>query len=334
MIYKIFKKGLKKQFILLLLIIILIGCKKSISKENNNKLEQKTEGVYQISNDTLQVSIKSFGAELTSIQHNSREYIWQGNPDFWKHQSPTLFPIVGRLVNHEYQLNGKTYKMNFHGFAWKRNFKLTEKTKKSITLELSSTKKIKKQYPYNFILKIKYTVKGNKLVVNYNVINPSIEEELFFSIGGHPAFNIPLEEGQKRNDYQLVFDTDAMPKSRNKDGGLFIDSYTQFFEEPGILKIQDTTFNSGALVFNPNPFSKTSLVYKPTNNKFFTLDFKDFPYLGIWSANKPNAPFVCVEPWYGVAESIHHNQEFTSKEGIQKLKPKQEFNATYSIIIH
>lgn len=325
---------MKKRHFLLLLITLILACKTTTKKEVKEILPSKKKTVYKISNDTLSVAIKSFGAELQSIKYASKEYLWQGNPKFWKHQSPTLFPIVGRLVDHEYNLDGKTYKMKFHGFAWESDFTMVKKTAKSIIFELNSSKKTKAQYPYNFSLQIEYFLRDKNLDVKYYVKNTSKKEDLYFSIGGHPAFNIPLKEDQKRNEYQIVFDTDAMPKSIDKESGLFVDSYTQYFTEPGVLTLQDTTFVRGALVFKPNPFSKATLVHKPTQEKVFTVKFKGFPYLGIWSQKDPKTPFVCVEPWFGVAESVTHNKEFTQKEGIQILKPNKEFYSIYSIEVY
>ena len=172
------------------------------------------------------------------------------------------------------------------------------------------------------------------LNVEYLVKNPSRKEDLYFSIGAHPGFNCPLENNHKRNEYQLVFDTKAKPISHDKKGGLFNGNFTQYFEEEGVLKITDTTFNKGALVFKPNPFSKATLVHKSTGKTYLSLSFKGFPYLGIWSARKANTTFVCIEPWYGLADYASHDKELTKKEGIQRLEANSIFKASYQIEIH
>ncbi|QNM84819.1 aldose 1-epimerase family protein [Polaribacter pectinis] len=325
---------MKKYALVFLCFIVFSSCKNSEKTKEIivSKIEKKE--IYTISNDSITVSVKSFGAELTSIKKASKEYLWQGNPEFWKHQSPILFPIVGRLVDHDYNFKNKNYKMNFHGFAWKSEFNLIKKTQKSLTFELLPSENSRKQYPFEFKLQIEYVINGNILDVNYFVENPAENEDLYFSIGGHPAFNIPLKNGQQRDEYQLVFDNDSTPTSRDKESGLFVDTYTQFFEKPGILQIKDSTFIEGALVFNPNPFSKATLVHKPTKEEFFTIHFKDFPYVGIWSQKDPKTPFIAIEPWYGVADNIHHNKEFTLKEGIQILKPKKEFHSSFSVEVY
>lgn len=323
---------ISRNLYLVFILVFLCGCNNKTSKITENLNSE----MHSISNDTLTVSVKTKGAELTSIRHNEKEYLWQGNPEFWKHQSPVLFPIVGRLVDHEYIYQDKTYPMNFHGFAWKNNFKLIEKSSNSLTFELTSSDELKEIYPFDFILHIKYTLKGKSLNVEYEVKNLSKKEGLYFSIGAHPAFNCPIEADHKREDYQLVFDTDAMPKSQDKKSGLFINKYTQYFEEPGILKLQDTTFNNGALVFNPNPFNKATLIHEPSQTKYLSMTFKNFPYLGIWSAKNNNekiAPLVCIEPWYGVADFENHDKHIIKKTGINNLEPNDVFNCSFTIEI-
>ncbi len=329
-----------KHFIILAIVTFSISCisneKKTYPVHNPPNSKIDTVSIYTISNMDLIVAIKSKGAELSSIKSGFKEYLWQGDEAFWKEQSPILFPIVGRLVDHEFVYRNKTYPMKFHGFAWKSDFKIIEKSSRSITFELTSSKEQKGFYPFDFNLQIKYTLKGKTLDVAYKVENPSKTEGLYFSIGAHPAFNCPMEKDQKRNDYQLVFDVDSMPKSQDKESGLYINRYTQYFKKPGVLELQDSIFNRGALVFKNNPFSKATLIHKPTEKKYLSMQFKNFPYLGIWSMTNKNdaiTPFVCIEPWYGVADAKSHNKDFTQKEGIIKLQPNKTFNCNYTIQI-
>jgi galactose mutarotase-like enzyme len=325
--------------ILVLVVPVILSCRSDVKNPDifndiNGDLQSKE--LSTIYNNFLKVDIKSKGAELSSLRHNGKEYLWQGDTAFWKHQSPILFPIVGRLVDHEFIYKGKTYPMKFHGFAWKNNFKVIEKSSNSITFELTSSDKIKETYPFDFILHVKYILKNKSLQVEYTISNTSNTDDLYFSLGSHPAFNCPVENGHKRDEYQLVFDVDSMPKSQDKAGGLFIDQYTQYFKKPGVLKLQDTTFNKGALVFNPNPFSKVTLVHKPSQTEYLSVFFKNHPYLGIWSAKNKNnkvTPFVCIEPWYGVADKASHNKDYTQKEGVMKLTPNDIFNCSFRIEI-
>jgi len=317
--------------------MLILSCDDAKQK-TKTKTELKSENpiesmaIHTISNDKLNVSIKTKGAELTSIKVDTTEYLWQGDTEFWNRQSPILFPIVGRLKDHEYTYNGKTYEMPQHGFARDNDFRVVTKTENSITFEQTATEASKAMYPFDFTLQITYTIKEKSLDVIYNVVNSSAKEDLYFSIGAHPAFNCPIEKGQKRSEYQLVFDTDDMPKTQDKDDGLYKDQWTQYFEEPGILELPDTVFDEGSLTFNPNPFSKVTFVHQPTQRKYLSVTFNDFPYLGIWSSES-KAPFVCIEPWFGIADHINHNKEYTKKEGVTKLSPNAQFRSKYTIEI-
>lgn len=319
-----------KHLLFILSFICLLSCNEQQKSTNASTLPER----FTINNDTLEVSINLLGAELSSIKSNNKEYLWQGDKAYWHEQSPILFPIVGKLKNDKYYYNGIEYNMKFHGFARKEQFSVVNKDNRSITLSLKTNKSIKEQYPFNFELQIRYTIKNNSLEVAYNVINLSKIEPMYFSIGAHPGFICPIEKTHKRNEYELVFDKKVSPNSLDKSGGLFNDRQTQYFKEEGVLKLTDTTFNKGALVFKPNPFNKATLVHKPTGKSYLSVTFKGFPYLGIWSARKPDTPFVCIEPWYGLADFASHNKDLIQKEGIQSLASNSIFKASYRIQIY
>ena len=318
-------------YILSFLAFIFWNCAQT-QKNNKTQLDLNSD-LHIIENDILKVSIKTKGAELSSIKRNEKEYLWQGDTLFWHEQSPILFPIVGKLKDNEFTYNDSTYKMKFHGFGRSQNFNVIEKNENSITFQLEDSEMTKKEYPFEFKLQIKYTLDNNGLIVSYKIENPSSTEAMYFSIGAHPGFNCPLEDNHKRNEYQLVFDNAAKPKSFDKSGGLFNDKHTQYFNESGILMLEDTIFKRGALVFNPNPFSKATLVHKPTKKAYLSVSFKGFPYLGVWSSRKNNTPFICVEPWYGMADFSTHNKDLTQKKGIQRIGSNGEFNCSYKIEI-
>lgn len=285
---------------------------------------------YTLKNEYLTIKVNKKGAELSSLKSLKREYIWQANPEFWPRQAPTLFPIVGRLVDHEYLYEGKSYTLNQHGFAREADFNLIEKTEDSIVFELEATEKTKEIFPFDFILQVKYTLTDMLLVTSYKVINPSKTKDLYFSIGAHPAFNCPLEVGHKRNEYQLVFDKELALESDNIIDGLRNNTTTKIFDKKGKLSLPDSVFDYDAVIFNPNKFSKVTFVHKPTQKSYLSVEFLNYPYLGIWSSHR-NSPFVCIEPWHGIADSINHNKNFEEKEGIIKLQPGKIFSCNYSI---
>ena len=315
---------------------LLISCKdikQKVALNTNESIRDEIK-THTIGNESLIVSIKTKGAELTSIKADTTEYLWQGNPEYWNRQSPILFPIVGPLKDHEYTFNGNSYKMMQHGFARDYDFNVIKKTNNSITFEQTASKESKAIYPFDFVLQIQYTIHDKSLDVKYIVKNPSTKDDLYFTIGAHPAFNCPFQEDQQRSDYQLVFDTNDMPKTQDKEDGFYIDKWTQVFKEPGILDLPDTIFDDGSLTFNPNPFSKVTFVHKPTQKKYLSVEFKEFPYLGIWSSkSKSPSPFICIEPWYGIADNANHNKDYKQKKGIIKLAPNRIFKTSYTIEI-
>lgn len=286
---------------------------------------------YVISNRTLTVEVLKKGAELYSLKTKTMEYIWQANPEFWSWQAPILFPIVGPLKDKTYRYKGVDYTLPQHGFARDHDFMVIKNDKTHLVLEQKATNETRKMYPFNYVLQVHYTLINKRLKIEYVVKNQS-DDFMYFSIGAHPGFNCPFEKGQKRSDYQLVFDKKKSPMSKDKDGKFYIEKHTQVFDEPGVLELPDNRFDEGSLCFNPNPFSKTTFVYKPTGKRYLSIAYKHFPYLGIWSAN--NAPFVCIEPWHGIADNANHNKDFTKKEGIIKLEPNKTFKCSFTIEVY
>ncbi len=283
-----------------------------------------------LKNNYLTITVNEKGAELSSIKSKDCEYIWQADPEFWGRHAPILFPIVGRLIDHEYSYQGKTYSMKQHGFARDSDFKLVDKSENCIVLELTATEKSRSIFPFDFKLHVKYTLIDRSLVISYTIINPSKNDDLYFSIGAHPAFNCPFETGHLRNEYQLIFDKQVAPESQNILDGLRINETTKVFEQNGKLDLHNNIFENDALIFNPNPFSKVTFVHQPTQKEYLSVTFKNYPYLGIWSSSR-DTPFVCIEPWHGITDHKKHNKELSKKEGIIKLLPHKIFSCEFKI---
>lgn len=287
---------------------------------------------YTLENQFLKATFKSQGAELISLKRGETEYIWQGNPEFWNRHTPVLFPFVGSLKNNSYTYKGISYPMGQHGFARDTNFTVVEHTENTIVFEIQSDDHSRKVYPFDFIFQLKYSLTNTGLTTAYIVKNP-VQEDLYFSVGGHPAFNCPFEENQTREEYLLMFDNDKTPEAKLIEGSLIDHDSRKVFNQGGILELPKNVFDNDAIVFNPNPFSQVDFVHEPTGNTYMSVVFKNFPYLGIWSKNQ-EAPFVCIEPWYGIADHLDHNQDITDKEGIIKLESQQIFNCEYEILIN
>ncbi|MBB6003680.1 aldose 1-epimerase family protein [Arcicella rosea] len=285
-----------------------------------------------IENQFLKATINPLGAELVSLfnKENNTEYIWNADPAFWGKSSPVLFPIIGALKNNQYRYQGKTYTLPRHGFARERVFSVESQMESSITFLLKEDEESLKVFPFNFEFRLVYTLVEKTLSVSYAVKNTG-NEEMYFSVGGHPAFAVPLSENSVYDDYYLEFNqTEDFPRWELADGGLIKKEASTFLENTNRLPLTKELFYQDALVFKH--LQSTSVVLKADNSDTkLTFDFEGFPFLGIWAAI--NANFVCIEPWCGIADSENHEQELIEKEGIEVLASHQIFLRTWAVTL-
>ena len=283
-----------------------------------------------IENDILKVSIKTKGAELDSIynKETNLEYMWSGDPAFWGKKSPVLFPVVGTLKNDIYYYNHKEYSLSRHGFAREMDFMVTAQTSSSAQFTLQSNEITFSKYPFSFRFDVIYSLKADKLVVNYKITNTG-NDSLYFSVGGHPAFKVPLINDTVYNDYYLEFNkpetTGRWPISKD---GLIESSPAPLLNNKNRLSLSKELFYNDALVFKNLVSDRISLRSEKITNGL-EFDFAGFPYLGIWAAK--NADFVCIEPWCGIADSVTSDQQIVDKEGINKLGAKEIFERSWSV---
>ena len=285
-----------------------------------------------LENKYLKIKVKHQGAELTSLvkKETGMEYLWQADPTFWGRHAPVLFPIIGRLKEDQFVVGERKFTMKQHGLARNMEFRMVKRNKASLTFELTNSADTLIQYPYVFRLRIQYVLYENLFMTVYEVYNPS-ENPIYFSIGGHPAFRCPLNEGEKRSDYQLVFEYLEIAQTQRLDGGIRNGTTELIIDNDKKLPITDNLFDEDALIFKQLASEKVTLQKGET--PIWTFDFKDFPYLGIWSKNRESS-FVCIEPWFGIADKKSHNHQFTTKEGIIKLDGGKTFDCIYTVEIH
>ncbi|MEO6001048.1 MAG: aldose 1-epimerase family protein [Chitinophagaceae bacterium] len=286
--------------------------------------------MFTIENDLLTVNVTSKGAELDSIYHkrNKLEYLWSADPTVWGKKSPILFPIVGTLKNNTYYYEENAYVLSRHGFAREHNFTLVEQSENSVSLSLKSDAETLKKFPFIFELIIAYTVVENSLTVTYKVINED-NKIMFFSVGGHPAFKVPLVPETRYEEYYLEFDKkESAGRWPISPDGLIESIPTPLMENTDRITLSRELFYQDALVFKHLSSHQVSLKSDKTTHGFI-FDFTSFPYLGIWAAK--NADFVCIEPWYGIADTVNSNQQLPEKEGIQKLEAGETFKAVWSV---
>lgn len=287
----------------------------------------------QLENSHVRISVNTKGAELQSIfcKDTQLDYLWSGDPAFWGKKSPVLFPIVGGLKNNTYQHNGTAYQLNRHGFARDMKFTLTAKENNRISFTLNANETTLLQFPFLFRFVITYSLHENIVTCNYQITNIDVKP-LFFSVGAHPAFKVPLVEGTSFEDYHLLFnENETAGRWPLNSDGLIENSPVPFFNQTNKIDLQKSLFYGDALVFKGLQSNSISLQSKNTKHGF-TFSYSNFPYMGIWSAK--NANFVCIEPWCGIADSVDANGELRKKEGIHLLTPSELMSRSWSVTLY
>ena len=281
-----------------------------------------------LKNNHFLVSISKIGAEITSIENtnDNKQILWTPNQMHWNRTAPNLFPIVGRLKNDEYLYNNQSYKMLQHGFARNLEFEIVNFSDTSLSLLLKNNEATFQQYPFEFQLQISFILHDNSLDIHYEIRNES-ETEMPFSIGAHPAFAID----KSLDSYQLIFDQPFSIERFLIDQGLYNGQSEPVIENSNELKLNNQLIENDAIVFKNPPFYSVSLA-DLEGNKLVTVSSSDFHYWGFWS--KPGAPFFCIEPWAGLADSIHADGNLFHKEGIEVLAPNEFKKFAYSIEFH
>lgn len=289
--------------------------------------------IYTIENDLLKIDVNECGAELCSIysKKRKREYIWQQDPEVWANAAPVLFPFIGNLKGGEFSYEGQKYKIPKHGFVRHNDqMKLVSQSAHRLSFLLKSNEETLAMYPFKFELKISFSLLENKLQVFHEIVNKN-EGPMLFSIGAHPALKVPWKEGENRDDYFLEFEH----KEESTIFGLSDNGLLLHTEKPGLdktnkLVLEDGLFDDDALIYTDLNSSLISLKSKTSKGKV-SVNFDDFPFLGIWS--KPNANFVCIEPWDGLPDFETSDQELLKKTGIIKLREGNVHYASYTIQI-
>ena len=289
--------------------------------------------IYTLENENIRVVASSNGGELYSIKkiNDETEYLWNGDERYWKYHAPVLFPIVGKVNGGKYKIDGIEYELPQHGLARTREFKLIEKSESRIVFELQYDEETLKVYPFKFVLRIGYTLMEYGVETSYEVINKD-NKDIYFSIGGHPAYMCPINQGESFEDYYFEFDkVEKSSKILLNSNGLFTKNKELFMENSKELPLSIEIFKDDAIVFNDLKSNKISLKSRKSD-KSVTMDFSGFPYLGLWT--KPTGvPFVCIEPWFGHADYEDFNGDFKDKEGINKLAVGKSFKAAYLVTV-
>ncbi|RTQ49249.1 aldose 1-epimerase family protein [Hymenobacter gummosus] len=287
---------------------------------------------YYLENEQCRVGVNAHGAELSSLQRTDLgglEYLWQADPAVWARHAPVLFPIVGRLPQDTYLHQGQTYHLSQHGFARDRAFELVRQSATEVQLRLTDDEQSRAVFPFAFELTITHRLQGTTVHVGWEVRNPAADQELLFSIGAHPAFRCPLLPDESFGDYAFRFDHPVTLERHLLDGGLLNGQTETVLTEATELPLSYELFAQDALVIKHYDFTRVTLVSR-RSERAVQMQFDGFPYLGLWTKG-PGAPFVCIEPWQGIASSVGAPAELRDKEGILTLAPGATFRAAYTI---
>ncbi|MED3729509.1 aldose 1-epimerase family protein [Priestia filamentosa] len=286
-----------------------------------------------IENDWLKVGIENKGAEVRKVEHkkNELDYMWTGDSAYWGRVSPVLFPIVGRLKGDQYQIDGQTYNLPQHGFLRDVEFDVDNHTTEQVSFVFNSAGRFLHIYPYEFKATIYYILNEDSLIVRWKIENDS-KEEMYFSIGAHPAFRIPLLENEEIEDYRLEF-TPAPNKT-----------VLQYELKDALIHEKGTANDIASISLTASLFKNDAVIYSNIDSIILASNksshgvevaFNNFPFVGIWSkyieTDGTMAPFVCIEPWYGIADTHDTSGNMKEKFGVNKLEVGKTFHTEYEM---
>lgn len=284
----------------------------------------------QIKNDHLIITISEKGAELQSINSNGLEYLWQADPNYWGKHSPVLFPIIGELKDGKYIFDNKEYHLPRHGFARDKIFEAKQTADNSAIFTLHSNADTLAVYPFQFIFQVQYEIKQQTLYCSYIVQNVD-DSDMYFSVGGHPAFKVPLNDKLQYEDYALEFNNDNTLQRFLLDTGL-TKTHTETIDlDDKKLHLKPSLFYNDAIVLKHIGSDQIKL-YSDKDSHGLIFRFEGFPYFGIWASK--DAPFVCLEPWCGIADNIHHDYQLKNKEGINRLSAGATWERRWSVELY
>lgn len=283
---------------------------------------------FRLKSESMEIRILAKGAELQSVRNTEGfEYLWQADPELWPRRAPVLFPVVGRLKENRYEFGGGRYTMNQHGFARDLDFVCLHQSEQELSFELCHSENTLKIFPFRFSFQTGYRLDGNTLHCLYEVKNTG-KEKLYFSLGAHPGFR--LSASQENFRAKLFFDTDQLKVSLLSEGLLSNEKRVLILQGKE-LELTPALFAEDALVMEDAQINRVRLLMSP-EGRGLELNCENWPFFGIWSKpGQEQLKFVCLEPWYGVADSLDSNFAFDQKRGILQLEAGALFRAGFRI---
>lgn len=267
--------------------------------------------------------IDETGAELVSLKNpQGEEYLWSGDAEYWTGRAPILFPVIGRMKEGGYTLDGQYYEMPKHGLVRKKLWKLVDHGPHHVTLSTVTDDDTLKHYPFEFHLQVSFRLVGRYLEISYVVQNTK-SADMLFSLGSHPAFALPLAAGEGLDQWSVKFSEQETLDRQVLDGGLIGEHpVAKFIDRSDSIQLSDTIFNDDALIFFGVCSKRLDLMHAKRGRRL-SLHTGGAPDLGIWS--KPSAPYVCLEPWFGYDDPVNTSGDFRDKPGLITLSPYDIF---------
>lgn len=289
--------------------------------------------IYTIKNDKIEVSVEDLGAQMRSIKDaTGKEYLWQEDEKYWNGSAPNLFPYIARLTEGKYILKGRTYEMPKHGFLRNSVLKLKEKTQTKMVFSLTDSEETYKMYPYHFEIKVKYELFENELKVSYNVANKD-KKVMYFGVGGHPGFQVPVEKELSFEDYFIEFAKGTDVKRVGMSEDCFVTGKDEAFplEENRRLYLHHNLFDDDAIILKDAP-SKVVLASEKGSARI-EMETSHLEYLGIWHKPASDAPYVCIEPWSSLPSKKDIIEDLEKQDNLVSLKPDGYYTGFFKVKI-
>ena len=276
-------------------------------------------------NQKTTVEINEMGAELKSLTCNNKEYIWRGEPEIWSFSAPLLFPICGGLKEDKYIFKGKEYTLPKHGYARTTLFEVENSDDTNAVFLHKSTPETKTVFPFDYELRVIYTLTDTSLKIKYKVDNIG-DDTMYFSIGSHEGYYTP--EGIEQ--YDVIFEKEETLEASAIWGNLIGTQTQPILKESRVLPLYDKYFIVDALAFRKLE-SRSCILRNRVNGKSLKLDFPFADYFLLW--HKHNSPYICLEPWAGIGDIVGSDYDITKKEGIIPLESGRTYTGEHTITL-
>jgi len=286
--------------------------------------------VHSLRTKRVSATVNPLGAELSSLQLDGQEYLWHGDERYWSGRAPILFPIVGSLKDDKFIDAGNVYSLPRHGLARRCKFECVSTTEDKLVMQLRSTSDTLKIFPWDFKLQVEFALAENDITIPYTVANHD-SRTMYFSLGSHPAFVLPVSHNTHINDFNIHFDgDDHLQRYQLNEQGLLEVDPIEYTLNNGTINLSKNLFNEDALVFRDIKSKNISL--RHANHPRLSVNTGNAPHVGIWA--KPGAPFVCIEPWLGTSDFIGSDQMLVNKPDIIDLEAGATFSHAVTITLH